>query len=206
MLEEARLIAAAGFGVLAFDWPGLGASEGPIRWGPEAKDALGAAIGWLATRPEVDAQRIGGLGFSIGGFVMAQVAAKDQRLRAVVIESAATEFDTFIRIHYSKWGILSRWPARWALRDSGLLSADNSTLAFAGDISPRPLLVIGQSADPLVPASMVRQLADAARPPKQLWLITGASHGSFERSAGAEYARRLQAFFAANLLDRGTGS
>lgn len=206
MLAEIRLLSAAGFGVLAFDWPGLGASEGPIRWGPEAKEALCAAIDWLAAKPQIDPRRIGGLGFSIGGFVMAQVAAKDARLRAVVIESAATEFDTYIRINYGKWGVLSRWPARWALRDSGLLTPDNSTLPVAGEISPRPLFIIGQTADPVVPASMVEELAAAARPPKQLWLIDGAEHGSFERVAGGEYARRLREFFQANLLGEGNTS
>src|SRR5580698_5164474 len=40
MLPEIRLLADAGFGVLAFDWPGLGESEGPILWGSGARNAL----------------------------------------------------------------------------------------------------------------------------------------------------------------------
>jgi len=203
MLAETRLLAAAGFGVLSFDWPGLGESEGPIRWGAEAKDALSAAIDWLAARPDVDPNRIGGLGFSVGGFVLTQVAAKDRRLRAVVIEAAPTDFDAYVSVHYAKWGFLSKWPARWALRDSGLFSAD-SALRLIGEISPRPLFIIAQTGDPEIPESMTRKLDEAARPPKQLWLMSGARHGAYEESAGKEYERRLREFFEDNLVKPGT--
>jgi dipeptidyl aminopeptidase/acylaminoacyl peptidase len=206
MLPEIRLLAAAGFGVLAFDWPGCGESEGPAGWDAPAKDALRAALDWLAAAPDVDPRRIGGLGFSIGGFILTQVAAKDHRVRAVVIESAATEFDTYITIHHSKWGFLSNWPARWAVRNSGLFAPDNSALRHIGEISPRPVFVIGQTSDPNVPESMIRELERAARAPKELWLISGSQHGSFERAAGMEYARRLDKFFEDNLLQSGTES
>jgi uncharacterized protein len=199
MLTEIRLLAADGFGVLAFDWPGLGQSEGRIYWGDEARDALTSAIDWLVLRPDVDRSRIGGLGFSMGGFVLAQVAAKDRRLRAVVLESAPTDFDAYQDFHFSKWGLLSRWPARWALRDSGLFS--DSALQRVGSISPRPLLIIGQTDDPEIPAAMTRELDDAAGPPKQLWLISGARHGGYMGAAGIEYEHRLQTFFRKNLLD-----
>lgn len=202
LLPEIRLLAQAGFGVLAFDWPGLGATQGAIHWDSQAKQALGAAIDWLAGRAEIDADRIGGLGFSIGGFVMTQVAAADTRLRAVVIESAATEFDTYMRIHYSKWGPLSLWPARWAVRQAGLFEAGNSAIGHIAEIAPRAVFIIGQTDDPNVPGSMVEALAAAARAPKQLWLISGSQHGQYEQVAGTEYPQRLGSFFAANLIER----
>jgi pimeloyl-ACP methyl ester carboxylesterase len=200
MLSEIRVLAAGGFGVLAFDWAGLGESEGPIHWGAQARDSLSSAIDWLAARPDVDSGRIGGLGFSIGGFVLAQVAAKDHRLRAVVIESAASDFDAYVKVHYGKWGILSEWPARWALRDSGLFSPEDTALARIGGISPRPVFILGETGDPNVPESMLRKLDDAARPPKEFWLISGSQHGSYEQAAGGEYARRLLAFFDDKLM------
>jgi uncharacterized protein len=202
MLPEIRLLAQAGFGVLAFDWPGLGESQGAIRWDSQAQHALTAAIDWLAGKAQIDANRIGGLGFSIGGFVMTQVAAEDTRLRAVVIESAATEFDTYMRIHYSKWGPLSLWPARLAVRQAGLFEAGNSAIAHVAEIAPRAVFIIGQTDDPNVPGSMVEAMAGAARSPKQLWLISGSQHGQYEQVAGTEYSHRLAAFFAANLIER----
>jgi uncharacterized protein len=199
MLPDIRLLAAAGFGVLAFDWPGLGESEGPLLWGAEARGALSAAIGWVAERDDVDPNRIGAMGFSMGGFILTQVAATDRRLHAVVLESAPSSYDTFIEIHHRKWHFLSEWPARWALRKSDLFSIERSPIRLISGISPRPLLIIGQLDDPEVPASMARALYAAASEPKSLWLMPGDDHGGYAEVAGAEYGRRLLEFFAAGL-------
>jgi dipeptidyl aminopeptidase/acylaminoacyl peptidase len=200
MLTEIRLLAEGGFGVLAFDWPGLGESEGTIRWDSAARNALSSAIDWTAARADADPDRIGGLGFSMGGFLLTQVAARDPRLHAIALESAPSDFDTFIRLHYTKWGPLSAWPARWALRESDLFAEDRTAVRLIGQISPRPLLIIGQADDFEIPMEMTQKLYDAAREPKSLWIINGSQHGHYAQAAGTEYPRRLQAFFAASLL------
>lgn len=202
MLPEMRLLAEAGIGVLAFDWPGLGESDGPILWGAAARGALTAAIDWVSARADVDPDRIGGLGFSMGGYVMTQVAASDRRLRAVTLESAPSSFDTYIEIHFSKWRFLSERAARRALRGSDLLSIDRSPIRLIGDISPRPLLIIGETDDPEIPSSMTRALFESASEPKTLWLIHGSRHGGYAQDAGAEYGQRLQSFFGDNLIER----
>ena len=48
MLPEVRILASAGFGVLAFDWPGTGRSAGRIDWGDPALATLESAIDWLS--------------------------------------------------------------------------------------------------------------------------------------------------------------
>jgi dipeptidyl aminopeptidase/acylaminoacyl peptidase len=198
MLPELRLLCAAGYGVLAFDWPGLGYSEGVIRWDGQARDALRGAIDWLSALPEVDPRRIGGVGFSIGGFVMAQVAAQDHRLRAVVLEAAPPDFDDYVRLHYTRWGILSEWPARRALRDSGLWGT-STPLNVIDQISPRPVLFLAGSMDGEVSAAMVTKLYNAARDPKTLWVVDGAQHGGYADVAAIEYSHRLVRFFEQGL-------
>jgi dipeptidyl aminopeptidase/acylaminoacyl peptidase len=200
MLSEIRILSGAGFGVLAFDWPGLGESEGTIQWGSAARNALNSAIDWTESRPDVDACRIGGLGFSIGAYMLTQVAARDSRFRAVVLESTTGDFDSFVRIHFSKWGPFSLWPARWALRNSGLFAADRTAALLIGQISPRPLLIIAQTGDPVVTTEMTQKLYRSAREPKSLWVIQGNRHGNFMEAAGGEFPRRLQEFFQENLL------
>ena len=203
MLPELRLLADAGFGVLAFDWPGLGDSEGEVLWDDSARHALTAAVDWLSAREDVDAQRIGGLGFSIGGFMMTQVAAGDRRLRAVVLEGTPTSFDAYLKLHHGRWGILGEWPARWAIRRSGLLAAAWAPQRLIAAIAPRSLLIIGGSRDEEIPAAMERELYSAAGEPKALWIVPGAQHGNYAQASPAEYPRRLLTFFSGDLVSAG---
>ena len=92
---HARMLARHGYGVLLFDRRGEGRSEGGgnlLGWGGE-KDII-AAVDWLKSRPDVDPDRIGGIGLSVGGELMLEAAAKDPDLAAVVSDGAgARQFD-----------------------------------------------------------------------------------------------------------------
>ena len=75
---HARMLARHGYGVLLFDRRGEGRSEGGgnmLGWGGD-KDII-AAVDWLKHRPDVDPDRIGGIGLSVGGELMLEAAAKD---------------------------------------------------------------------------------------------------------------------------------
>lgn len=80
----------AGFSVLAFDQRGLGRSDGEPRqevdpW-RQVQDARNA-ISFLSERADVDADRIGMWGASMGGGVAVTTAALDLRVRCVVAVS-----------------------------------------------------------------------------------------------------------------------
>jgi dipeptidyl aminopeptidase/acylaminoacyl peptidase len=205
MLPELRVLAAAGFGALAFDWPGDGQSGGTIHWDHGERDALVAAIDWLSVRPEVDPTRIGGLGFSMGGYVMTQVASADTRLRAVILESFPSDFAAYTRYQHRRWGPLSRLPAEWAIRRSGMDTGELPPGRVIGRIAPRPLLIIGGTDDPVIPPDFLRKNYDAAGAPKGWWLVPGAHHGDIAAVAPAEYSRRIAAFFRETLLAPRTG-
>ena len=89
--KPARLLARHGYGVLLFDRRGEGQSEGDpnsFGWGGD-KDIL-AAVDYLKSRDDVRDSRIGGLGLSVGGELMLQVAAETRALKAIVSEGAET--------------------------------------------------------------------------------------------------------------------
>ena len=85
---------AAGYGVLAFDYRGFGASEGEPGWvRPEwqLEDIL-SAVTYLETRPEIDSNRIGAYGMGgTGGGNAVMAAAVDTRIRCVAAQSVVAD-------------------------------------------------------------------------------------------------------------------
>ena len=84
--DNARVLTEAGYVVLAFDYKGWGASEGPrAQLAPFSRvaDVL-AALTFLQTRPGVDPAHIGLYGTSYGGATVIWAAALDERIRCVV--------------------------------------------------------------------------------------------------------------------------
>lgn len=87
--DPARLLAASGFAVLVphyFERTGTTwADDRTIRREfPTWMETIGDAITFAAQQAQVDAARLGLLGFSLGAYLALSVAATDQRVRAVV--------------------------------------------------------------------------------------------------------------------------
>jgi fermentation-respiration switch protein FrsA (DUF1100 family) len=83
----ARCFAAAGVAVLVYDHRNLGDSDGEPRqlinpWA-QARDYR-YALTWLASRPEVDADRLGVWGSSYSGGQVLVVGAVDERVKVVI--------------------------------------------------------------------------------------------------------------------------
>jgi dienelactone hydrolase len=87
VLDHATVLVDHGYGILALDARGHGESDGRAMdlgwWGDED---IGAAVDFLAERPEVD--HIAAVGLSMGGEEVVGAAAADDRIEAVVAEGA----------------------------------------------------------------------------------------------------------------------
>jgi dipeptidyl aminopeptidase/acylaminoacyl peptidase len=206
LLPEARALSAAGFGVLLFDWRAHGESGGTrTTWGVDEQHDLDAAIGWVAARPDVDPRRIGALGFSVGGMVVAQVAARDPRLRAVMIEGAFSSLEDEMHHDEGRWGWWSGAVAVWTLRASGIAVDRERPIDHLCRISPRPFQIVVGSADRALPVSVAERMFTQACAPKGLWVIPGADHLNYAERAGSDYGRRIVRFFDGALFPEGTG-
>ncbi|GAA3089762.1 alpha/beta hydrolase [Streptosporangium carneum] len=100
----------AGFVVLAIDYRTVGASEGEPRGldHPERQvEDFRSAISYLHTRPEVQPERIGLWGVSVGGSVALQAAVLDRRAKCVVVQSPSV---------MNGWRYLERLLGRAGLR------------------------------------------------------------------------------------------
>ena len=97
--DTARALNRAGYLVLAFDYTGWGESAGPRhRLAPHGRVAdTSCALSFLAERPEVDAARLGLMGWSYGGATAIWTAAVDARVRAVVSAGGVGDGERWMR-------------------------------------------------------------------------------------------------------------
>lgn len=205
LLPHAGFLHRAGFAVLMFDYRYRGLSAGDsITMGVNERSDLLAAIDTIAARPEIDAERVGVLGMSMGGVISIVVGAEDKRVRSIVAECPFATHDTILTRslrHYSKFPMSPMAPfVRWMLeRRFGEPLPNVEPIRFVGELAPRPLFIIGDENDAVVGVEDSRRLFDAAGEPKRYWLIPNADHARGWQFAGVEYERRVVEFFRETL-------
>jgi uncharacterized protein len=184
-----------GFGVLAYDQPGAGHSDGRVTWGQSERSALSAAVTWLRKAPGV--QHVGVVGFSQGAYVAVQVAAIDPAIEALVLEGAVGNYENVTRHEYGRWGIVSAYPALMARRWAGYNAAEPQAIDVMEQYRG-PVLFVNGSADRDVPRSEADGLFARARGPKDALTVDGAGHGAYAE-VSSDYLARLQQFFERTL-------
>jgi uncharacterized protein len=196
--RQARMLARHGYGVLLFDRRGEGESEGePNAWGWGGDADVKAAIAYLQRRPDVDDDRIGGIGLSVGGEMMIETAAETDELAAVVSEGAGArsmheEMDYDLPALDKAFGTLvsASKTAAIAVSSNRLPPANLKDLAGR---TKAPLLLIA------APHSghgeeLNRGYAAAAGDAATLWEIPESRHVGGLRARPEEYERRVVAF------------
>jgi dienelactone hydrolase len=195
-LSHAQLLARHGYGVLTYDARGRGESDGAPNaygWGWE-KDVAGA-IDFLQRRPEVDDERIGGLGLSTGADVLIEAAAHDRRLKAVVSDGATAR-----HVHDLLPGqTLAKLQFWWTFQAVDLLSPDEPEeplRELVGRVAPTPLLLIAAGRFP-TERDFNLAYAEAAGENAEFWDAGGVHHTAAVRERPSEYKKRV-----IGLLDR----
>jgi hypothetical protein len=180
---------AAGWNVLCFDYRGYGQSQGRVTRAGTITDAH-AALDYLLQRPGVDPRGIVAFGQSLGGAVGIVLAAERGELRGLAVDGAFDNYRGIANWHIRRNPLLLI--AAWWVP---LLMADAyDPIDYVAKVSPRPLLIMQGTADRIVNPQMARRLYDAAREPKQLWLIDGADHYEALDELGDTTRPRLLAF------------
>jgi uncharacterized protein len=201
--KPARLLARHDYGVLLFDRRGEGESEGdPNTLGWAGNRDVKAAIAFLRTRPDVDRDRVGGLGLSVGGEVLLQTAAETDELKAVVSEGAGMR-SVREAVHLDGTDKFVATPV-FAIVTAG-------TAVFANDLPPRDLLDLSSEiTQPVLfihatpgqgGETLTEKYYEAAKGPKEYWAAPGGHTGAID-AAPQEYERRVVGFFDRNLLDK----
>jgi 2,6-dihydroxypseudooxynicotine hydrolase len=182
--------------VIAIDGPGQGESEYEFPIEPAYERVTTAVADYLKGRDDIDADRMGVFGVSLGGYYAARSAAYEPRVRAAVELAGPYRFDL-------DWDTLPPQTRTTFQYRSGAASPDEARARAAAltleDAAARitcPLLVAHGGRDRLIPPYHAERLAREV-PAAELMLYPDGSHGltnhAFEsRAAMADWlAARL---------------
>jgi fermentation-respiration switch protein FrsA (DUF1100 family) len=206
LLDEAALWRSYGIGALLIDQRAHGESQGDFTTMGylEANDVRGA-YEYLTGHPEVNSERIGIVGHSMGGSTAIQAMAQMPELRLLLAESTFTSLDDFVNENIQgvtglpafPFGPLVVW---FAEREVGLDLDLVKSAELIGTIAPRPVMIVHGDQDPLIFVNNAYELYEAAGEPKELYVVVGGVHGSLLASHPQEFEMRVSAFLKAYLL------
>jgi hypothetical protein len=202
--KRAKMLANHGYGVLVFDRRGEGESEGdPNTFGWQGERDVHAAVKFLQSRPDVDPDRIGAIGLSVGGEMLIEAAAESTALKAIVSEGASGRSvrDDFANgsVEWSEKlsdGIVT---VATAVSTSNLPPEDLKGLV--SKIGDRPVFfVYGEGGQPAEePANTgFYKVKDGA---KEIWEVPGSGHIGGIDARPKDYERRVVGFFDRTLLN-----
>jgi dipeptidyl aminopeptidase/acylaminoacyl peptidase len=188
MLPVAAALHRGGFTVFSYD------VRREVTFGAKEQDDLISVVDYLSRREEVDAERIGALGFSMGAATTLMAAARDSRIKAVVADSAWQTAKSWLRPTWNPRDHFSRFSLKLAEWRTGIDLDDLRPVDAMRSLSGRPVLLIHGSADDVVLPADAETLA-GAKADAELWRIEGAAHGATVAPGGATTSERVGEFF-----------
>ena len=188
MLPVADALHRSGFTVFTYNL------RGEVTFGAEEQGDLISVVDYLSGRADVDPERIGALGFSMGAATTIMAAAHEPRIKAVVADSAWRTAKSWLRPSWNLRDHFSRLSLKFAEWRAGIDLDRLRPVDAMQRLSGRPVLLIHGSADDVVLPEDSDALA-AAGPGVELWRIPGAKHGETLAPGGPDTTERVTKFF-----------
>ena len=194
----------AGYGVLQIEGRGCGEPVSVVTLGYLESFDAEAGLEYLLGREEINPDRIGVFGFSMGAAASIQAAARNEGFAAVLAEGGYFNLGQDMvegdGTGPSQWWLL---PFQYTVvgmywLQTGINPWDSNPLDVIADISPRPIMLIYGSQE--LASGRGMQHFEAAGAPKEIWVVPGGTHGTNHVVALEEYARRVVEFFDWALL------
>lgn len=184
-LENLRELYRIGLSVFIFDYRGYGRSHGSPSEEGLYQDAVGA-YDYLTRTRMIRPERLVVFGRSLGATVAAEVASQ-KPAAGLILESAFPSIEAVAKYHYG--GL----PVHW------LLGAEFRLIDRLPHLS-LPKLIIHGDQDDTIPLELGRQVFEAAKPPKFLYVIKGADHNNTYHVGGEPYFQRFAEFIHTAIL------
>lgn len=197
-VKMARLLAASGIAALRFDFRGSGESEGDfeqVTVSGEITDAL-AALDFLRKQPEIDPNRIGLIGLSLGGCVATCAASRDGKVKALVLWAAVAILkglsiegvppETRDLLEKQGWVDFGGWKvSKKFYEDAAKIDPLREALRYDGAV-----LIIHGAKDTVVPVDHAHRYHSTFQCTKKLHIIPDADH-TFARVNWEEEAMKV---------------
>ncbi len=199
-IAGASIFLANKFNLVFFDFRNHGNSGGDkTSLGClEVKD-LQAVTQYMKSQKKEFAERLGVLGYSMGGAVAITEAAENLGILAVAADSSFTSYKEVVYRYGTNFFHAPRLiiPITLFFAQSrlGFDPEDCSPIYHIAKLSPRPIFLIQGGSDDRVPVSDGEQLLAKAGEPKELWIVKEAGHNGAKESAPSEYEERVSGFF-----------
>ena len=190
-----------GYAVLEPDLRGHGESGGLATYGVLEEGDVHSWLDWL--QQNQNPQRIYGFGASLGAAVLLDSLRHESRFRAVVAESAYSDFTSiakerigrmlpsglrWVAVPFVESGIVwARWHDGVDLRQASPADGLRATQV--------PVLLIHGLEDNRTSPDNSRRLA-AINPANPLWLVPGSGHADAWTTAPAEFESRVSGWFS----------
>jgi fermentation-respiration switch protein FrsA (DUF1100 family) len=204
MLDQGAMLARHGYGVLLADPRPCANPDVVFTAGYAEVDDVAGALAFVQAQPEVDSNRIGALGFSVGGATAIFSAAQSEGIRAVVSEGNFYNLGDDIANAGGNNSLLESFYTQAILffyrRQTGVDARLISPIHAIGQISPRPVLLIFGEYE--VTSGHAHEQFAAAGEPKSLWVVPGVGHGGYIQTWPEEYEARVISFFDEALLGK----
>jgi pimeloyl-ACP methyl ester carboxylesterase len=204
MASLGRDLHGRGFDVLLFDLRGHGESD-PSRLylGRRERGDIQAVMRW-ADSQGFSHDRIGWLGYSMGGSTVLMEAARNPQIQVAVLDSPYGNLPKLLNSQLPRHSGLPSWfnpgillAARWVY---GVRTDDLIPTRFARAWGERPLLLIHGTSDSTVPFSQAEELARAAGNTCLTRLLPGVEHVKAYQSDPEGYVQVVGTFFNDHLM------
>jgi pimeloyl-ACP methyl ester carboxylesterase len=190
------------YNVFLFDFTAHGSSPGFSTMGYRESDELAAAMAELGKRQDVDTSRFGIWGTDLGAYAAAEVAARDPRVKVLVLDSLYDRPKDLVRLQVKRSGLgalpMMQATALFGFRALNYKYRDEPPLAarlpmLAGIAK----LFIEAADDPQLELSTRALFQESPGPKEQAELARGNYAGMLDEEKRS-YENRIVSFFLLN--------
>jgi dipeptidyl aminopeptidase/acylaminoacyl peptidase len=197
-LPEVAFLVKNGYGVLQIDSRACMKPPTPVTLGGDEIYDAAAGLDFLLARSEVDPNKIGAIGFSMGGATAIRAAARHPVIKAVIRDGGFSNLGAMLDGTNQSSSLLIRLFYKTSIFfyeiQTGIDPWTVSPLEDLSNVSPRPVLLIYGQYEQNYGLEQFEKGGDG----KILWIVPSGRHGQNHLVAPEEYEQRILDFFAQN--------